>query len=321
MHCRIPIVGVLALFVAVSCNQQPVEPQQTDTPRGLDVEASLALQRFSGWSTPENLGPTVNASSVDFTPEISRNGLSLYFASIRPGGFGATDLWVSQRTSLYAPWGAPVNLGPTINSAFPDAAPHLSRDGHRLFYASGRPGGFGSNDNWVSWRSDTHDDFAWQAPENLGSQVNGPGFDAGATVRNPELYFASDRANPGGNLDIYLGLIGRGGTYGPAALVVELSSSGNDLRPTLRFDALEIFLSSNRAGTLGADDIWVSTRRGKSEAWPSPTNVGTAINTAFQERMPALSGDGMTLYFASTRPGGSGSFDLWVARRTLAPGH
>jgi hypothetical protein len=236
----------------------------------------------------------------------------LYFASIRPGGFGFFDLWVSQRTSLDAPWGVPVNLGPTINSAGIDGAPRLSRDGHRLFYSSDRPGGFGSGDNWVSWRSDTHDDFA---------QVNGPAIDTGPTVRNPELYFSSDRANPGGNLDIYLGLIGRGGRYGPAALVAELSSSGNDLRPTLRFDALEIFLSSNRAGTLGADDIWVSTRRGKSEAWSSPTNVGTAINTAFVETMPALSGDGMTLYFASTRPGGSGSFDLWVARRTLAPGH
>ena len=80
---------------------------------------------------------------------------------------GATDLWVSQRASVDAPWGAPVNLGPTINSPGPDAAPYLSRDGHKLYFASGRPGGFGSNDNWVSWRSDTHDDFAWQAPERV----------------------------------------------------------------------------------------------------------------------------------------------------------
>ena len=319
MRWRIPLVVVLALFVAVSCDQQPPTALTDDAAvLAAPVEASLASQRFSGWSTPENLGSTVNSSAIDFTPETSRDGLSLYFASTRSGGFGATDLWVSQRTSLDEPWGTPVNLGPTINSPGPDAAPYLSRDGHRLFFASGRPGGFGSNDNWVSWRSDTHDDFAWQAPENLGSQVNGPGFDAGATVRNPELYFASDRASPIGNLDIYLSLVGPGRTYGPAALVTELSSPGNDLRPSLRFDAREIFLSSNRAGTLGADDIWVSTRRGKSEAWPAPVNVGPPINTPAMERMPALSKDGTTLYFASTRPGGSGSFDLWVARRTLA---
>lgn len=318
---KLALLFLLLPFVALGygCDEQvPTQPEPSAQTPQLD-----ATQRFSGWSTPENLGSVVNSSGIDFTPEISRDGLSLYFASIRPGGFGATDLWVSQRTSLDEPWGAPVNLGPTINSAGPDAAPYLSRDGHRLFFASGRPGGSGSNDNWVSWRSDTHDDFAWQPPENLGSQVNSAGFDAGTTLRHPELYFASDRASsssPFGNLDIYVSLVGPGRTFGPAALVAELSSSGNDLRPTLRFDALEIFISSNRTGTLGQDDIWVSTRRGKSEAWPTPINVGTAINTAFQERMPALSKDGMTLYFASTRPGGNGSFDLWVARRTL-PGN
>jgi len=283
------------------------------------VESSFAVQHFSDWSAPESLGPTVNSSAVDFGPEISRDGLSLYFASTRTGGFGATDLWVSQRPSKDAPWGAPVNLGTPMNSAGPDAAPHLSRDGHRLFFGSARAGGFGSLDNWVSWRTDTHDDFAWESPVNLGSQVNSSAFDAGSTVRNPELYFSSDRANPGGNLDIYRSLISRKRTYDPAALVVELSSSGNDLRPTLRFDALEIFLSSDRAGTLGSlglDDIWVSTRRGKSEAWPTPINVGTPINTEFIEMMPALSGDGTTLYFASNRPGSIGVFDLWVARRT-----
>ena len=158
MRMRIPLVAVLALFVAVSCDQQPPTALTDDAAvLAAPVEASLALQRFSGWSTPENLGSTVNSSAIDFTPEISRDGLSLYFASTRPGGLGATDLWVSQRASVDAPWGAPVNLGPTINSGGPDAAPYLSRDGHRLFFASARPGGFGSNDNWVSWRSDTHD--------------------------------------------------------------------------------------------------------------------------------------------------------------------
>ena len=318
MHLRALSFGLVAVLAFGCTDQTPTST--ADSALGPQLDAS---QRFSGWSTPVNLGPTVNSAGIDFTPEISRDGLSLYFASIRPGGFGATDLWVSQRGSVDAPWGAPVNLGPTINSPGPDAAPFLSRDGHRLYFASGRPGGFGSNDNWVSWRSDTKDDFAWEPPVNLGSQVNSPGFDAGATVRNPELYFSSDRASPSspfGNLDIYLSLVGPGRTYGPAVLVAELSSSGNDLRPTLRFDALEIFLSSNRTGTLGADDIWVSTRQGKSKAWSTPVNLGTAINTAAQERMPALSKDGMTLYFASTRPGGSGSFDLWVAHRSLVTG-
>ncbi|MBI4521182.1 MAG: PD40 domain-containing protein [Gemmatimonadetes bacterium] len=288
--------------------------------------ASIASSRFSEWSAPENLGPTVNSPFVDFTPEISRDGLSLYFSSNRPGGFGLTDLWVSRRSSVDDPWGAPVNLGPTINTSGTEGAPHLSRDGHQLFFASSRPGGFGSNDIWVSRRSDPRDDFGWEPPANLGPQVNSSEFDAGPTVRHPELYFTSDRASPGGGLDVYLSLVGPGlnvvapgAAFGPAVLVAELSSTGNDLRPSLRFDGLEIFLSSNRAGTVGADDIWVSTRRSDAEAWSTPINVGTPINSEFVEAQPAISADGTELYFASNRPGGSGGPDLYVARRVLNP--
>ncbi len=290
------------------------------------IEAYRAAARFSDWSSPENLGPTVNSAFVDFTPDISLDGLSLYFGSTRPGGFGLTDLWVSRRATLDDPWGQPVNLGPITNTAGPEGAPHLSRDGHLLFFSSIRPGGFGSQDVWVSRRFDPRDDFGWGPPVNLGPNVNSSGFDGGSTLRHPELYFASGRADPGGSLDIYLSRVGPalnvvapGAAFGPAVLVVELSSPGNDLRPTLRFDGLEIFLSSDRAGTMGFDDIWVSTRRSPAETWSTPTNVGTPINTEFPEFQPALSKDGTELYFVSIRPGGSGGSDLYVARRRLEP--
>jgi len=113
---------------------------------------SGAAQRYSDWSEAANLGPTINSPFTDFTPEISKNGLSLYFSSGRPGGFGLNDLWVSQRAGVDAEWGPPMNLGFLINSGANEAAPHLSRDGHYLFFTSNRPGGLGSNDLWVSRR-------------------------------------------------------------------------------------------------------------------------------------------------------------------------
>ena len=45
---------------------------------------------FSDWAAPTNLGPTVNSSSADFGAATSKDGLTLYFTSDRPGGFGAT---------------------------------------------------------------------------------------------------------------------------------------------------------------------------------------------------------------------------------------
>ena len=48
-------------------------------------------KKFSEWSVPVNLGPVVNSAFEEFLPEISKDGLSLYFASNRPGPFGGED--------------------------------------------------------------------------------------------------------------------------------------------------------------------------------------------------------------------------------------
>jgi hypothetical protein len=53
--------------------------------------------------------------------------------------------------------------------------------------------------------------------------------------------------------------------------------------------------------------------------WSAPVNLGSTINTTFNEQGPTLSNDGLSLYFGSDRPlGGAGSFDLWVSRRDCA---
>ena len=164
--------------------------------------ASPRAQKYSDWSAPINLGPTVNSASIDRGPAISKDGLSLYFASTRPGGFGGEDIYVSQRETLDSEWGPPVNLGPIINTTANEMVPAFSRDGHLLFFASSRLGGFGGVDIWVSRREHTHDDFAWQPAENLGAGVNSVSIDAGPSyfdndeVGVPQLYFNSNR--PGG---------------------------------------------------------------------------------------------------------------------------
>ena len=143
------------------------------------------------------------------------------------------------------------------------------------------------------------------------------------TLRLPELYVASDRADPGPDhpLAIYLSVIGPDGTFGPALLVTELSSTGNDLRPTIRFDGRELFLSSARAGSAaGSQDIWVSTRAAFGAPWTVPVNVGPPANTEYNEVQPSLSADGRILLFASDRPGGSGGADLYMTTREIG-GH
>lgn len=276
------------------------------------VQAAVVGAQWSEWSVPVNLGPTVNSAFADNIPELSRDGLSLYFSSNRPGGSGLGDLWVTRRASVDEPWGTPVNLGQTVNSPDGDLAPALSPDGHYLFFTSNRPGGLGLNDIWVSWRADVHDDFAWEAPVNVGAPINGPEFEAGPGFRRPEFFFV--RGPAGTAFDIYVSTV-TGNTYQPPRLVHELNSPANDLRPTIRFDGREIFLSSNRTGGFGRDDLWGSTRQGVATPWTAPVNLGPVINSPFNDNQPGLSEDGTELYFTSDRPGGSGLVDLYVSTR------
>lgn len=310
------LLAALALpYFALTCDRgsEMVEPKVLPDV----VTLSRADARWSEWSVPMNLGPTVNSAFGDATPDLSRDGLSLYFGSNRPGGSGLSDLWVSRRASVDDPWGVPVNLGPVVNSSTLDLAPSLSPDGHYLFFTSGRPGGFGQNDIWVSWRADVHDDFAWEAPVNVGPPINGPTFDAGPEFRRPEFYFASG-ATPT-TTDIYVSSV-TGNTFQEPRLVVELSSPGYDLRPTLRFDRREIFVSSRRPGGVGLDDIWGSTRQSAAAPWSVPVNLGPVINSPFNDNQTDLSHDGTMLFFTSDRPGGSGLTDLYVSTRRVNSG-
>lgn len=74
----------------------------------------------------------------DFMPNVHRNGREIVFASSRPGGFGASDIYTSSRWCVRAPWRAPSNLGPTVNTIAGESRPSLSGDGERLYF--GRSG-------------------------------------------------------------------------------------------------------------------------------------------------------------------------------------
>jgi len=286
----------------------------------LAVSYLSAAPKFSGWSTPVNLS-SVNSIFDEGGPAISKDGLSLYFHSTRPGGPGNTDIWVTQRESVSDSWGIPQPLGLNVNSTFADNSPNLSRDEHLLFFASDRPGGSGNLDIWVSRREHTHDDFGWQPAVNLGATINTVAVDAGqAYLENdeagvPQLFLASNRLGGPGGLDIYVSEQNADGSFGPAALVNELNSTLADQAPEIRYDGLEMFIMSNRSGTRGLADLWVSTRETVFDQWSAPVNLGSVVNTAYNEGQPALSSDRQSLYFFSNRPG-SGLNDLYVTQRT-----
>ena len=316
---RIARLAVLAAL-AVACNpdNRPVGPAAKVTAH--DVADGQAA--YGPWSEPVNLGPVINTSFIDADPAISKDGLSLYISTDRPGGLGDLDIWVSQRASVNDPWGPPQPLGPNVNSNAADLAPGLSPDGHRMYFGSLRAGGCGGSDLYVSHRHDAKDDFGWEPAVNLGCVVNTPSDELFPTFFEDEalgtttLYYASNRPGGRGDLDIYASPRGdEDGAFGPGVLVDELNSSGRDSRTAIRRDGLEILLASDRPGGLGDRDLYVATRANTLDAWSTPVNLGPVVNSAARDGAPALSFDGTTLYFFSRRLGGFGASDLYVTTR------
>jgi hypothetical protein len=332
-------------LLGVACDR--TEPATSPVGPGRNVGLALANgPQFSAWSPAVRVealpgtDPTFNTPSLDGCPFISPDGKKFFMASDRPGGLGGIDIWVASRANEDEPWGAPVNVGAPVNSAFNDFCPTLDRDGHRFFFVSNRPGwaggaACGGADMYVSR---LRDDGGFDEPQNLGCDANGgpnsaadeaspfPVAEAGS---GPVLYFSSVRAGgfsaepPGaitGDADIYMSR-SHGGVYGRAELVPGVNSAFEDGQPNVRRDGLEIFFFSNRPGTLGMADIHAATRQRMADSWSAPFNLGPNVNSAVPDTRPSLSWDGTTLYFGSSRPGGEGSSDIYMTTRlSLLPG-
>jgi hypothetical protein len=129
----------------------------------------------------------------------------------------------------------------------------------------------------------------------------------------PLLFFSSTRLG-GGNFNIFMSALQPDGQWGIPTLVSELSSDVQDLAASVRFDGLEVFLT--RGTPPAAFDLWVSTRATVFDAWSPPENLGPVVNSATSDEAPYIAADRRTLFFESTRAGGSGGRDLWVTTRT-----
>ena len=177
-----------------------------DRPGGLgnhDLWKRTRLSTDDPWGPAVNMGVTVNSSGAEVAPSVSQDGQILIFSSNRSGGRGDYDLWMSTRPDVESDWGAPVNLGPVVNSSAYDAETWLSPDGLAVFFSSSRPGGMGSYDLYLTTRRSR--DAAWSPPVNLGPAIN-TGSGEGAPSVSPDLktlYFASNRPGGLGNWDIY----------------------------------------------------------------------------------------------------------------------
>ncbi len=274
-------------------------------------------------------GSSVNTEYHEAFSAITRDGLTLFISSDRPGGFGLSekgvssmqasyDIYVTHRASLDAPWGSVINLGPNINTSASEHSPVLSPDGHYMYFMSARPGGFGAEDIYRSYREDVTADQGWQQPENLGEGVNGP------DVESCPVYYVSEEgsahlfyiqiAGPNAAPDFKVSDWDPGTNLFTPSRLVNISTP----MPDGHLDPWHGYIwGIQYPGGYGGSDLW-QTERTEGEAdlaktWATPVNAGPEINTEYEEQMPSATADGKRLVFVSDRPGGVGGMDIYEA--------
>ncbi|MCB0553430.1 MAG: PD40 domain-containing protein [Phaeodactylibacter sp.] len=143
----------------------------------------------------------INSEKWESQAVISCDGSTIYFSSKRPGGMGGTDIWYS-RLQDDGSWSDPQNLGPKINTELDEEAPFITNDGRTLYFSSSGHPGMGDQDIFLSWLDEKGE---WALPVNLGPPVNSAFRELGLflTADGQTGYFASDRPEGKGKLDIY----------------------------------------------------------------------------------------------------------------------
>lgn len=161
----------------------------------------MAQLTKDGWVDTYHFGSKINTDQWESQPSLSPDGKDLYFASRKPGGYGGIDIYVShlQANGYFS---EPENAGPNVNTPGDDQCPFIHADNQTLYFTSNHWPGYGDDDLFFVRKQP---DGSWSQPVNLGYPVNT--IDKEGTLfiaaDGKTAYYASDRSDSKGGLDIY----------------------------------------------------------------------------------------------------------------------
>ncbi len=199
----------------------------------------LSERKDDQWNEPQKL-PLADDSLTVAHPSLSEDGLTLYFASDLPAGYGGMDIWKVTRGGESDNFGEPINLGPQINTSGNEMFPFSHANGTLYFSSDGHPG-IGGLDIFKA----TPADNSWLV-ENAGQPLNSPADDFSIIFErdNDRGYFSSNRKPGKGSDDIY--------AFAGAKKIVEyyFSTVVKDLKTGRLLPGAEVRLVGNNGSTL-----------------------------------------------------------------------
>lgn len=191
-----------------------------------------------------------------------------------------------------------------LNSSQSESAPAFVENSNSLYFTRGSS----IKSNLVTYKSNI--------PANIASRleiskitVEGIGNVGQVTFNNnsTKMYFVSDAPGGSGGLDIYSCELQGGKWTNPKNLGSKINTAGNEMYPFVLNDTLLYFSSDGHNGLGGLDLYSVNLKQDNG----SPKNLGSKVNSQYDDYSLSFSKDGLTGYFCSNRPGGFGKEDIY----------
>jgi outer membrane protein OmpA-like peptidoglycan-associated protein/tetratricopeptide (TPR) repeat protein len=208
------------------------------------------------------------------------------------------------------------NIGNGINTNYPDFGALITADESMMIFTSRRNTGIGGlmeegtgqyyEDLYVSYKRYGK----WEGAQNLGPAINTPSHDATAGLSHDGtiMYIYRFEDKDGG--DIWESRL-TGNTWSkPERLNKNINSRAHESTVSLSYDDKQLYFISDKEGTTGDRDIWISNVDAKGK-WQEAYNAGPVINTKFMEEGVYLHPDGKTMYFSSRGHSTMGGLDIF----------
>lgn len=209
---------------------------------------------------PVLLKGDVNTRFHESTVAITSDGKRMYYdgndshnKNYKKGSDGIGQIHIFYAENVEGKWmnaqPVPFNL-----QDYSTSHPALSPDGKTLYFSSDRPGGIGDAD---IYKVSINSDGSFGTPENLGDKINTEGREGFPFIdADGTLYFSSD-GHPGmGGLDVFSAKATGNGFETPKNLGLGVNSTSDDFAYYFDSSKKEGFVSSNRSGGKGSDDIY-----------------------------------------------------------------
>ncbi len=305
-------VVVLASAIAAGCGRLdfarvPGDGGPDESPDGSSdgaPDAACVLGPFG----PVRPLTELNSSADESDPELSSDGLEIFFRSTRMAGNGQPDLWRAVRASVDQPFDPPTPVT-ELNTANWEGDPALSSDGLTLWYT----GGAFPVDIYRATRSARGQPFGAPTIEsviNSGEDDASPWVNASGT----EIYFSSKRTSNDNSHELWRATRAAPGMpFQPPVRIEEMVAPREQCCPALSPDGQEMIFASRSVDVPGR--FAVGHVRWTGSAWGDLQAFAPAVSTSDDSDV-GWSRDGRAILFTSDRPGGMGLSDLYIVERS-----